>query len=251
MLTNEEMEALNQASEILSKHAAIGGITKLDFDHFERMVIAIIDEYGKSENDNDNTYNDGNISSTMNESTKSLLIKKLCSLLSIALRIRKFFHVQELESKGKVQQQNESQINNRASLASSSPLPLQGTYSEKLSTGGELRISTNSWSIHYYFPGPDRRYNGTFVTLQGEKINLYISAWKENLKKYFELKQSVPHDGSFHAKGEMGMTIRIGGFWDGVSLISYHMRVQTEQQVENIVKDYEYAKARAAQLMKV
>ncbi len=45
-ITNEEMEALNRASEILSKYAAQGGLTRADFDHYEKMVISIIDEKG-------------------------------------------------------------------------------------------------------------------------------------------------------------------------------------------------------------
>ena len=42
-ITNEEMEVLNRASEILSKYADQGGLSKDDFDYYERMVIAIID----------------------------------------------------------------------------------------------------------------------------------------------------------------------------------------------------------------
>ena len=47
-ITNEEMEALNRASEILSKYAAQGGLARTDFEHYERMVIAIIDEHGSA-----------------------------------------------------------------------------------------------------------------------------------------------------------------------------------------------------------
>ena len=42
-ITNEEMEALNRASEILSKYSAQGGLSRADFEHYEKMVIAIID----------------------------------------------------------------------------------------------------------------------------------------------------------------------------------------------------------------
>ena len=55
-----------------------------------------------------------------------------------------------------------------------------GTYSEKLKTGGELIVSATSWNIRYYFSGLDRRYNGTFVTLEGKEINKYIDAWADN-----------------------------------------------------------------------
>lgn len=42
--TNEEIEVLNRASEILSKYAAIGGLSRQDFDHFEKMVISVCKE---------------------------------------------------------------------------------------------------------------------------------------------------------------------------------------------------------------
>lgn len=42
-ITSEELEALNRATEILSKYANRGGITPADFEHFEKMVVAIID----------------------------------------------------------------------------------------------------------------------------------------------------------------------------------------------------------------
>jgi hypothetical protein len=37
------METLNRATEILSKYAFQGNLTREDFEHFEKMVIAIID----------------------------------------------------------------------------------------------------------------------------------------------------------------------------------------------------------------
>ncbi len=42
-ITDEEMETLNRASEILSKYADQGDLSQEDFNHFEQMVIAIID----------------------------------------------------------------------------------------------------------------------------------------------------------------------------------------------------------------
>lgn len=45
-ITNEEMEILNRASEILSKYSSQGNTTRDDFEHFENMVISIIDACG-------------------------------------------------------------------------------------------------------------------------------------------------------------------------------------------------------------
>jgi len=46
MITNEEIEILNQAGEIISKYAVIGGIPQSDLSRYENMVIAIIDGHG-------------------------------------------------------------------------------------------------------------------------------------------------------------------------------------------------------------
>lgn len=127
---------------------------------------------------------------------------------------------------------------------------MNGQYSEKLMTGGELIVSTDSWNIKYYFPGPDLRYNGTFVTVAGAKIEKYISAWKNNYKKYLLLKKTIPVDGEFSTEGEMGMTIRIGKFFEGVCLYSYHMPISTEEKLNQVISDYQYAKERAIKLQK-
>ena len=87
---------------------------------------------------------------------------------------------------------------------------LSGQYSERLKSGGDLIVTATDWHIKYYFSGPDLRYNGTFVTVQGKEIDKYISAWKANYRKYQSLKSTIPNNGEFSTNGEMGMSIRIG-----------------------------------------
>lgn len=125
---------------------------------------------------------------------------------------------------------------------------MTGTYSEKLKTGGELIISPTHWNIKYYFSGPDMRYNGTFVTLDGNEIDKYIDAWAENFEKYKKLKEAIPAGGQFETGGSMNMTIRIG-FAEGVCLRSYHMPIRTHEKIVEVVSDYEYARDRALKIM--
>ncbi|MGP9659862.1 hypothetical protein ACT3S5_17700, partial [Halomonas sp. AOP31-B1-25] len=99
-----------------------------------------------------------------------------------------------------------------------------------------------------YFSGPDMRYNGTFVSVPGGSIEKYISAFSENWKEYEQLKSSIPSDGEFSKLGKMGMDIRIGNFAQGVCIKSYHMPIDTRQQLEKVISGYRYAAQRAPKI---
>ena len=130
-------------------------------------------------------------------------------------------------------------------LAIEGVLFMSGEYVEKLSTGGELHIAINSWHIRYYFQGPDLRYNGTFVYVYDKEIDAYMEAWKENYKKYVQLKTSIPSNGQFETQGLKGMSIRIGGFHEGVCIKSYHMPINNEMKINEIINEYKSAKEKA------
>ncbi|MDN6321634.1 MAG: hypothetical protein ACTHZY_07520 [Halomonas sp.] len=123
-----------------------------------------------------------------------------------------------------------------------------GTYEEPLPCGGKLKVTKTSWEISYYFSGPDMRYNGTFVSVPGGSIEKYISAFSENWKEYEQLKSSIPSDGEFSKLGKMGMDIRIGNFAQGVCIKSYHMPIDTRQQLEKVISGYRYAAQRAPKI---
>jgi hypothetical protein len=125
-----------------------------------------------------------------------------------------------------------------------------GRYSEDLKTGGELKVWIDSWELYYYFRGPDYRYNGTFVHIKGEQIDSYIAAWKNNFSKYLQLKELMPQGGNADYPGEQGMSIRFG-FSEGVCLTSYHLPIQTQEQLSAIIEDYEYAKNRAVAIQRM
>ena len=125
-----------------------------------------------------------------------------------------------------------------------------GQYSEKLCSGGELVVNSESWYIEYSFSGPDLRYNGRFVRINGNEIDQYIQAWKNNYKKYLVLKETIPENGEFNMCGEMGMSIRIG-LAEGVCLDFYHMPINSEEKLNQVISDYEYTKERAIKLQKI
>lgn len=120
-----------------------------------------------------------------------------------------------------------------------------GEYREQLSSGGELIVTENNWYISYYFPGPDRRYNGTFFSVRSNDIDKYIQAWKNNFKKYVELKATLSLNGTFETAGEAGMKICIGGFREGVRIDGWHMNIQEQTKIDKIVTEYEQCKIKA------
>lgn len=123
-----------------------------------------------------------------------------------------------------------------------------GEYTERLASGGELIVSATDWKIKYYFPGPDRRYNGTFFEVPGKDIDKYISAWRSNYKKYLQLKGMFIENGTYETSGDAGMMIRVGGYFDGVSIFKWHMNVNTQMKINQIVKDYGMAKEKAIKI---
>ena len=139
------------------------------------------------------------------------------------------------------------------SIPISSPITsqkLDGEYSEKLRTGGDLKVTANSWKISYYFPGPDGRYNGTFVYVNDKDIDAYIAAWKSNFAKFQQLKTLLPQGGNSDYPGDMGMSIRFG-YFEGVCIRSYHLPINTQEKLDAITNEYEMAKLKAAQIQKI
>jgi len=128
---------------------------------------------------------------------------------------------------------------------------MNGTYTEKLKTGGEVQVMQNRWGIRYYFPGPDLRYNGTHVYLNGDEIEDYIEAWAKNYDDYLKLKETIPSGGTFQTKGLMDMTIHVGGHHDGVCIRDYYMPIRSKEKVDEVIKDYRYAQSCADRMMKM
>lgn len=125
---------------------------------------------------------------------------------------------------------------------------MAGKYTERLPCGGTLEVTNYSWEIEYYFPGPDRRHSGEIVRIQGSSLEKYIDALIVNWSDYKTLKATIPHGGQFTKHGKLGMSIHVGGYNEGICLRSYHMPINTEAGLENIITSYRYALLRAPQV---
>ena len=132
---------------------------------------------------------------------------------------------------------------------------MSGEYKEKLPNfnEGNLIVRSKSWYIQFYFSGPDLRYNGTFFRIEGSQVKSYISAYKNNWGTYLKLSEvAKATKGELTKSGELNMTIRAGNQWsNGVCITSYHMPIKSRPDLDNIIKDLEWAEVRANEIMKL
>ena len=126
---------------------------------------------------------------------------------------------------------------------------MSGSYEEKLKTGGKLIVKNDNWYIQYYFPGPDLRYNGKFLSLDGNCIDNYISSWKENFEKCKKLEKEIPENGNYDIEGKMGMYIHIHNGNGYVTLDRWHFPIYSENELNFLLNDYAVSKAKAKIIM--
>ena len=64
-------------------------------------------------------------------------------------------------------------------------------------------------------------------------------------------KNSIPKGGEFTKNGKMGMSIRIGGYWEGVCLRSIYMPIKSIEHLTKVIDSYRYAEQRAPQVQQL
>lgn len=115
--------------------------------------------------------------------------------------------------------------------------------SESLAFGGKLTARESGFDLTYYFPGPDRRYHGTFLKIDANMFYQYIEGWKENWRTYRMLCASTPAV-SFSAQGVLGMRIDNGG----VRL--HNLRVTSDAELDAMLDMLQNAQIRGAELQR-
>jgi hypothetical protein len=128
---------------------------------------------------------------------------------------------------------------------------MDGQYEEKLPFGkGTLVVSKTGFFIHFYFPGPDARYKGTSISIRQYDINGYINAYRQNWQTYLELKESFKYGNKeLTLKGEKGMTINVGGHFNGVCIDVCHLPISSESELNNIINSLRGAERRGIEIM--
>ena len=122
-----------------------------------------------------------------------------------------------------------------------------GQFEEALPCGGRLRVGRNSWDIRYSFPGPDRRYKTSYINISGDEVARYVDALRENWAELERLKLRLPENINYQVEGKQGMTIHLGTF-DGLYLKGRFKPIATRGQLENLIRSYEYAMRKAAEV---
>lgn len=126
-----------------------------------------------------------------------------------------------------------------------------GTYEELLPCSGKLKVTPDAWHVEYYFSGPDLRYSGTLFSVEGKDIPGQINALEDNWREYKALLAAIPKGGEFTRKGKGPMTIRVGGWAEGVCFGDYHRPMATEADVQGVIAGYRYALEKAERVMRV
>ena len=130
---------------------------------------------------------------------------------------------------------------------------MEGEYKEQLPIGfGNLIVTKEDYYIQIEFTGPDQRYTKEILTIYKHNMDNYIEAYKTNWKKYLELKEMKSILGEeFSTKGELDMSINVGGWNDGVCIYTYHKRLNSEIEINEMINSIQWAKEKGPKVMTV
>ena len=123
-----------------------------------------------------------------------------------------------------------------------------GVYRATLWCGAVIEVTTEGWSIQYVFPSTSYYDKDKVNVLQGNQVDEYIETLINCWNKYEELSETRVDEGPSSVKFAKGMTIRINGTKNGVKLDLPKLIVTSEEQIEEIVACFKFAKRRAADI---
>lgn len=148
--------------------------------------------------------------------------------------------------------QKRSKDNYDTNLKSNFSLPpIKGEYSEEfMDNYGTLRIGSTHAFIEFYFPGPDARYKGTFISINENDIDKYINAYKNNWQTAEKLQVKIfdTPDAKFNQLGEMGMNITVSHNSITLCIDSYHLPICSRKECDDIINHLNIAKHRIKEI---
>jgi uncharacterized membrane protein len=126
---------------------------------------------------------------------------------------------------------------------------INGEYTEEfMDNYGTLRIGSTHAQIEFYFPGPDARYKGTFISIQENEIDKYINAYKNNWKTAEELQKKVLGTNTEFKCGEMDMNIIVSQNSIELCLSHYKLPIYSKEECDDIINHFNIAKYRIKEI---
>lgn len=119
-------------------------------------------------------------------------------------------------------------------------------YQENLPSGGVLHVIKNNFYVSFSMQGPDDRYGQREFRIEGDEIDAYLYAYKENYEWYEKHKDQA--DGMTEIDGKLGMKIRFG-LYGGVCIYGHAFPVKSRKGLEKMCDSLQYAKKRAREII--
>jgi hypothetical protein len=115
--------------------------------------------------------------------------------------------------------------------------------------GGTLVVTPTSYGTRVYFPGIDRRHNGTFWNMSGGEIDAYVAALDDAWGKFEQLAAVAPDGADMRATGKMHIGIHVAS-WPGrgITLHSHHSLISSRDRLDRLIEELRSLPAIAAQV---
>lgn len=193
----------------------------------------------------------------------------------VALKNKKYKDIWEIRKRPKIEEKNNTNFNSKSNSrndkinhvnkynvsnntqqsnnnVSNLSIPkINGEYTEEFMRNyGTLRIGHSHAFIEFYFPGPDARYKGTFISIQENEIDKYINAYRDNWRTAEELQVKVSDtpEAKFNQLGELGMNITVTQNSIMLCIDNYHLPICSQEECDNIINHFNIAKYRIKEI---
>lgn len=193
----------------------------------------------------------------------------------VALKNKKYKDIWEIRKRPKIEEKNNTNFNSKSNSrndkinhvnkynvsnntqqsnnnVSNLSIPkINGEYTEEFMRNyGTLRIGHSHAFIEFYFPGPDARYKGTFISIQENEIDKYINAYRDNWRtaEDLQVKVSDTPEAKFNQLGELGMNITVTQNSIMLCIDNYHLPICSQEECDNIINHFNIAKYRIKEI---
>ncbi|MEH3045523.1 hypothetical protein [Sphingomonas adhaesiva] len=104
--------------------------------------------------------------------------------------------------------------------------------------GGSLIVTPSDFGTSVYFPGVDRRHNGTFWKMTSREAASFGAALDDAWKRFEQLTGVAPHGADMRVAAAMGITIH-HATWPGrgITLHGIHSFISERKQVDSIIAE--------------